>query len=79
MNDYDDAGYMTKIAAIPIYGNDTLKIFFPGTRGPNSMKLGMNHRRLKPIIFCTNDNPGLTLTFSMARSNFCNRLLYGKI
>ena len=29
----DNAGHMTKIAAMPIYGKNTLKIFFPGTTG----------------------------------------------
>ena len=32
---------MTKMAAIPIYGKNLKKIFFSGTRGPISMKLGM--------------------------------------
>ena len=35
-----------------------------------STKLGMKNRGLKPIIDCTNDNPGLTLTYFTARSNF---------
>ena len=61
---------MTKIAAMPIYGKHTLKIFFPGTSGPISTKLGMKHRRLRPIILCSNDKPGLTLTSFTARSNF---------
>ena len=30
----------------------------------------MKHHRLRPIIFCSNDKPGLTLTYFMARSNF---------
>ena len=33
------------------------------------MQLGMKHKRLKPIIRCSNDNPGLILTYLMARSN----------
>ena len=28
-----NAGHMTKIAAMPMYGENTLKIFFPGTTG----------------------------------------------
>ena len=30
----------------------------------------MKHQRLKLIIFCSNEFPGLTSTFSTARSNF---------
>ena len=50
----------------------TLKIFFPGTSGLILTKL-IKHRcicRLRPIIFCSNDKPGLTLTYFTARSNF---------
>ena len=36
-----DAGHMTKMAAMPIYGKTPLKIFFSGTRRPISTKLGM--------------------------------------
>ena len=61
---------MTKMAAMPIYGKNTLKIFFPGTSGLISTKLGMKHRRLRPIIFCSNGKPGLTMTYFMARSDF---------
>ena len=34
-------GYMTKMAAIPIYGKNPSKIFFFRTGGPISMKLCM--------------------------------------
>ena len=36
-----DAGRMTKMVAMPIYGNNPSKIFFSGTGGPISTKLGM--------------------------------------
>ena len=36
-----DAGHMTKMAAIPIYGKNSSKIFLSGTGGPISTKLGM--------------------------------------
>ena len=63
---------MTKMAAKPIYGDgkNTLKIFFHGTCGPISIELGMKHRRLKSVMVCSNENPGLTLTHFTARSNF---------
>ena len=34
-------GHMTKMAATPIYGKNLSKIFFSGTGGPISTKLGM--------------------------------------
>ena len=39
-----------------------LKIFFSGTGGSISTKLGMKLWGLQPIIVYTNDNPGLPLT-----------------
>ena len=39
---WHDAGHMTKMAAMPIYGKNPLKIFFFfGTGRPISMELGM--------------------------------------
>ena len=38
---WHDAGHMTKMAAMHIYGKNPSKIFFSGTGGPISMKLGM--------------------------------------
>ena len=35
----DNAGHMTNMAAMLIYGKNTLKIFFPGTTGLILMKL----------------------------------------
>ena len=54
---------MTKMAAKPIYGKNPSKIFFSGTGGPISTKLGIEHWGLQPIIVCSNDDPGVTLTF----------------
>ena len=39
--------YMTKMAAMPIYGKYPSKIFSSGTGGPISTKLGMKHRGLE--------------------------------
>ena len=36
-----DAGHMTKMAAMPIYGKNPSKIFFSRTGGPIFMKPGM--------------------------------------
>ena len=38
---WHDAGHMTKMAAMPLYGKNPLKIFFSGTGRPISTKLGM--------------------------------------
>ena len=64
------AGHMTEMAVMPIYGKNTLKIFFPGTTAQILMKLCMKHQRPKPLIICANYNPWLTLTYFTARSNF---------
>ena len=40
----DNQGHMTKLAAMPIYGKNPLEIFFSGTGGLISTKLGMEHR-----------------------------------
>ena len=64
------ASHMTKMAAMPIYGKYTLKIFFPGTTGQILMKLCMKLQRPKPFIICANYDPRLTLTYFMTRSNF---------
>ena len=46
-----NAGHMTnlKMAAMPIYGKNTLKIFVLGTTGPILMKLSMKHQKPKPF------------------------------
>ena len=62
-------GHMTKMAATPIYGKNPSKIFFFRTGGPIFTKLGMQHRGLQPIIVCSNDDPGVTLTYFTASSN----------
>ena len=66
-----DAGRMTKMAAMPIYGKNPSKIFFTGTGRPiSTKKLGMWHWGLLPIIICSNDDPGVFLAYFTARSNF---------
>ena len=61
-------GHMTKMAATPIYGINPSKIFSRIGR-PIFTKLGMFNRGLQPIIVCSNDDPGVTLTYFTARSN----------
>ena len=62
-------GHMTKMVATPIYGKNPSKIFFSRTGGPIFTKLGMLHQGLQPIIVCSNDDTGVTLTYFTARSN----------
>ena len=50
-------GHMTKMATMPIYGKNPL-IIFSRTKGPMTLKLGMQHRGLWPYIVCSNDDPG---------------------
>ena len=64
------AGHMTKLAAMPIYGKNTLKTIFPGITGQILMKLYMKDQRPKSVIICANYDSGLTLTYCTAMSNF---------
>ena len=61
-------GHKTKMTAMPIYGKN-LKNIFSGTKRPMTLKLGMQHRVLEYYQICSNDEPGLTLTYFTARSN----------
>ena len=62
-------GHMTKMAAMPIYGKDLKKIFFSGTKRPMTLNLGTRHRVLEYYKVCSNEDPGLTLTYFTTRSN----------
>ena len=62
-------GHMTKMAAMPIYSKNLKKIFFSGTKRPMTLELGVQHRVLEYYRFCSNEDPGLTLTYFTARSN----------
>ena len=54
----DDPGHMTKMSAMPIYGKN--KIFFSGTKGLMTLKLGIQHRSLEYYQVCSKDDPWLT-------------------
>ena len=62
-------GHMTKLAAMPIYGQNLKKIFFSGIKRPMTLKLGMQQRVLDYYQVCSNYDPGLTLTYFTARSS----------
>ena len=74
-----DAGHMTKVAAMPIYGISPLKIFFTGTSWTILTKLGTQDRILKFSIFCSNDNLGLALTYFTVWSNFATKAFIWKM
>ena len=62
-------GHMTKMAAMAIHGKNLNKIFFSGTKKPMTLNLGMHHWVLEHYQICSNDDPGLTLTYFTTRSN----------
>ena len=60
-----DMGHMTKMAAMPIYRKNPLKVLFSGTKVPMTLGLNMQHQVLGPNKVCSNGD----LDFFMARSN----------
>ena len=62
-------GHMTEMAAMPIYGKNLKKNLLRYQKRPMTLKLGMQHRVLENYQVCSNDDPGLSLTYFMARSN----------
>ena len=52
---------MTKMITMPIYGKNPSKIFIFGTVRPMTLKLGIKHLVLGPIIVCSNGNSGFTI------------------
>ena len=66
----NNLGHMTKMAAIPIYGKNTSKIFFSENNRQISMKLGVKHRWLMYYEVYINHDPVMTLTQFMARSTW---------
>ena len=64
-------GHVNKMAAMPTYGKNPLKIFSETSR-LMALELG-------PYKICSNDDPGLTLTYFTTRSTLLLMLLYGKI
>ena len=59
-------GHMTKVAAMPIYGKNIKK---SSSLEPEVLKLGKQQQGLEVYNVYMNDGPGLTMTYSMARSN----------
>ena len=63
--------YMTKMAAMPIYGKNLLLW--------NQKADDLWHWLLQHYQVCSNDVPGLIFTYFTARSNLVLFVLYGKI
>ena len=64
----NNQGHLSKMVAMPIYGINPSKIFFSGTGGSISKKLGVKHLLLKYYNVYINHDPVMTLTQFMARS-----------
>ena len=65
----NNPGPITKMAVMPIHGKNLKKIFFSETKRLMTFKLGMQHWLHKYYQVCSNDDPGLTITYHTARSN----------
>ena len=65
----NELGHMTKMVAVPIYGKNSLKIFFSRISGQIIMKLSMKHWGCRPIIMYKNYDPSLTLRYFTSRSS----------
>ena len=76
----NNPGHMTKMAAMPIYGENPSKIYFSRTSGQISTKLGMKHQCLKHYNVYINHDPVMTMTYFTARSTEgANALEWGKL
>ena len=58
-------GHLTNMATRPIYGKNSLNLFFSGTKRPLACRI----EDVGPTRFAQMMNLGLTLTYFMARSN----------
>ena len=61
-------GHIPTWPVAPIYGKNSTMIFFSGTSVPITTKLDMYGLEPGPSIACSNDDPGLTLTYFRAVS-----------
>ena len=68
-NSSNGPGHMTMMAAMPVYGKNLKKSSSPEPNGRWPWNLVCKHWVLKYYQVCSNDNPGLTLTYLKAKSN----------
>ena len=59
---------MTKMAAMTINSKNLKTSSSPEVAGGMILKLGMKHQAMELYKVCINHDPGMTLTFFMARS-----------
>ena len=83
-------GQMMKMATTPIYGKNSLKIFFSGPKGPMTLVLVLQHRGLGPNKVFSNDDLDLfygkvkfaSLCFYIVKYTFlqekCEKVIYWK-
>ena len=57
------------MAIMPIYGKNLKKSLEPKGKRLMTLKLGVCHQVLEYYQVCSNDDPGLTLTYFTAMSN----------
>ena len=77
IEEQNDPGHVTKIAATLIYDKNPSKI--SGTKGPMTLVLGMQHWELGHNEICSNGDLGSTWPF-LRHGQICFlMLLYGKI
>ena len=69
-----NAGHMTKMAAMPIYGKNPLSRNHWADFDETLYKVSETYA----LYYCANYDPGLTLTYFTARSNLQLRLYMGK-
>ena len=60
-------GHVTKMAAMPVYGKNLLKIFSETSR-LMIFELGVQHQGFGPYKVCANDDHVMTLTYFIAKS-----------
>ena len=65
----NNPGHTAKITAMPMYGKNPSNIFFSGTSGPISKKLGMQYHGLEYYNAFVNHDPMMALTDFTACSN----------
>ena len=65
-----NAGHMTKMVAMPIYGKCTLNLLSRNLWAEFDETFFMKHQRPKPFIICANYDAELNLTYFTALSNF---------
>ena len=76
----NNPGYMTKMAAMPLYGENLSKIFFSRTAGPISTKLGMWHSGLVYYNVLINHDLWVTLTcFTAGSTKVAHAFEWGKL